>query len=341
METTASGSGSWGWGILAPGKIARSFAADLALLPDARVAAVGSRRLAAAEEFAARYGGTPYGSYAEMVNDPSVDVVYVASPHALHREHVRLALEAGKPVLCEKAMALNAADAEEMFAEAAARGLFLMEAMWMACHPGIRALLDRLGTGEYGTPLQVVADLGFVVEADPTDRLLDPAMGAGALLDMGIYPLTFAHLVLGPPTEQRAVGTVRDGIDLALAVAARHGDATAISTTSMLAVTPRTATVATERGRFDLPRDFHHPPRVTWTPYADQRPGPSESLAPLEPVIGRGYGNEALEVQRCLAAGRTTSDLVPPEQTVAVLHQMDALRAQIGVRYPGETTTAL
>lgn len=332
METAAP----WGWGILAPGKIARSFAADLALVPDARVAAVGSRRRAAAEEFAARYGGTPYGSYAELVADPSVDVVYVASPHALHPEHVRLALDAGKPVLCEKAMALNASDAEEMFAYAAARGLFLMEAMWMACHPGIRALLDRLGTGEYGTPLQVVADLGFVVEADGTDRLLDPAMGAGALLDMGIYPLTFAHLVLGPPTEQRAVATVRNGIDLAVAVSARHGEATAVATASMLAATPRTATVATERGRFDLPRDFHHPTRITWTPYVDQRPGVPEELVPVEPVVGRGYGNEALEVQRCLAAGRTTSTLVPPAQTIALMRQMDDVRAQIGVRYPGE-----
>lgn len=325
-----------GWGILAPGKIARSFADDLALLPDAVVAAVGSRRLEAAEEFAARYGGTPYGSYASMVADPAVDVVYVASPHALHPEHVRLALDAGKPVLCEKPMALDAAAAEAMFVHAEQRGLFLMEAMWTACHPLIRALLARIATGEVGRPLQVAADLGFVVEADVTDRLLDPALGAGALLDMGIYPLTLAHLVLGPPSEQAAVATVRNGIDLAVAVAARHGDATAASTASMLAASPRTASVATERGRFDLERDFHHPKRITWTPYDGQRAGEAEELVAAEPVIGHGYGNEAVEVQRCLAAGRLTSALVPPAQTLALLRQMDAIRAQIGVRYPGE-----
>ncbi|MGN6250418.1 MAG: Gfo/Idh/MocA family protein [Marmoricola sp.] len=329
-----------GWGILAPGKIARSFAEDLALLPDARVAAAGSRRWDTAEAFTRRYGGTPYGSYEQLVADPDVDVVYVASPHALHPEHVRLALDAGKPVLCEKPLALNAADATAMFAHAADRGLFLMEAMWTACHPLIRALLDRLASGAAGRPSQVVADLGFVVEAGPQDRLLDPAMGAGALLDMGIYPLTLAHLVLGAPTEQSAVAVVRDGIDLAIAVAARHGEATATSTASMLAATPRTGTVATDRGRFDLPRDFHHPARITWTPTQGETPGTPEDLEPVEPVVGRGYGNEALEVQRCLAAGRTTSALVPLEHTIALLQQMDALRAQIGVRYPGEPVTA-
>jgi predicted dehydrogenase len=329
-----------GWGILAPGKIARSFAADLALLPDAVVAAVGSRRFEAAEAFAARYGGTPYGSYATMVADPAVDVVYVASPHSLHPAHVRLALDAGKPVLCEKPLALNAAEAQAMFAHAEERGLFLMEAMWTACHPLIRALLARLGSGECGRPLQVVADLGFVVDAEPGDRLLDATLGAGALLDMGIYPLTLAHLVLGAPSEQAAVATVRDGVDLAVVVAARHGDAIATSTASMLAATPRTATVATDRGHFDLGRNFHHPTRITWT-RLDAEPDapesrPAEDLVPVEPVIGRGYGNEALEVQRCLTAGRTTSALVPPEQTLALLRQMDALRAQIGVSYPGE-----
>ena len=149
------------WGVLAPGRIAHSFAADLALVPDGELVATGSRSLERASEFAAAYGGTAHGSYEDLVNDPQVDVVYVASPHALHDEHTRLALEAGKPVLCEKPMTLDADSAALLFEEAAARGLFLMEAMWTACHPTIRKLLALLASGQYGTPRQVHADLGM------------------------------------------------------------------------------------------------------------------------------------------------------------------------------------
>jgi predicted dehydrogenase len=337
---------SLGWGVLAPGKIARSFAEDLLLLPDAHVAAAGSRRLESAEAFTATYGGTAHGSYAELVEDPDVDVVYVASPHAFHLEHVRLALAAGKPVLCEKPMALTAADATAMFAEAEERGLFLMEAMWMACHPLVRAMLARIERGEAGRPRHVAADLGFVVDAAPEDRLLDPALGAGALLDMGVYPLTLAHLVLGEPVQLRAVADVVGGIDLDIAIAGRYaGGGTAALGASMTGWAARGATVATDAGRFELAADFHNPGRITWTPYSDVTPGSAyakvgpgtpEELVGAEPVVGRGYGNEAAHVARCLAEGLTTSPWVPPAQTISLMHQMDSLREQVGVRYPGE-----
>ncbi len=328
------------WGVLAPGRIAHSFVADLALVPDAELVATGSRSLARAEEFATRYGGRAHGSYEALVEDPAVDVVYVASPHSLHEEHVRLALAAGKAVLCEKPMTLDAASAAGLFEEAAARGLFLMEAMWTATHPTIRAMTTLLAGGEHGTARQVHADLGFVVPGvfgggDPTDRLLDPALGAGALLDMGIYPLTLAHLVLGEPLSLAAVAhRAESGIDLDVAVAGLYpGGATAALTASMTSQSPRTASVATEIGRFDLPWDFHHPERIRWTSYW-QADGTSSWVEPEEPVIGRGYGNEVLEVHRCLRAGATTSALVPPEQTLSLMRQMDDLRRQIGVVYP-------
>lgn len=325
------------WGILAPGKIARSFAADLALLPDQEVAAVGSRTRERAVAFAGEYGGTPYGSYAEVVADPCVDVVYVASPHSFHDEHSRLALDAGKPVLCEKPLALDAETAAALCAYARERGLFVMEAMWTACHPLVRALLAGLAEGRYGTPRQVIADLGFVVDAAPTSRLLDPALGAGALLDMGIYPITLARLVLGAPEEQRAVADVVDGVDLDVAVSARHpAGATSLSAASMTANSPRTATIATDTGLLELGANFHHPRQVTWTPYAGRdkdafADDATEQLEPVEPVVGRGYGNEALEVARCLADGLTQSPLVPHEQTVAIMRQLDDVRAQVGV----------
>jgi predicted dehydrogenase len=322
-----------GWGVLAPGRIAHSFAADLALVPDGELVATGSRSLERASAFAAAYGGVAHGSYEDLVSDPRVDVVYIASPHALHDEHTRLALAAGKPVLCEKPMTIAADSAATLFDEAATRGLFLMEAMWSACHPTIRKLLNLLAGGEHGTARQVHADLGFVVEADPTDRLLDPALGAGALLDMGIYPLTLAHLVLGEPERLTAVANLSaSGIDLDIAIAGLYpGGATAALTASMTSQSPRTASVATEIGCFDLPRDFHHPGRLQWT----RSGGAPEWIEPDESVVGRGYGNEILEVHRCLRAGALTSELVPPRQTLSLMRQMDTVRSQIGVRYRG------
>ena len=326
-----------GWGILATGKIARSFCRDLALVADGHVAAVGSRSTAAAEEFASEFGGHARGSYADLVADPSVDVVYVATPHALHADHVRLAFEAGKPVLCEKPMTLDAASSEALVVEARERGLFLMEAMWTACHPMVRKLVTLVSGGDYGRPGQLVADLGFTVDAPPTDRLLDPALGASALLDMGIYPLTLAHLLLGEPERTAAVAQLSDdGIDLAVAMSlAWASGATAALTASMAAWTPRSATLATDRGRFDIAPEFHHPTRVTFTPYDAAGAGTPEVIEADEPVIGVGYGNEIVEVHRCLRAGLLESPLVPHAQTLALLRQMDAIRAQVGIRFPG------
>src|SRR3954451_21489263 len=184
------------WGILATGRIARDFATNLRSVPDAVLAAVGSRSLGSAETFARANGNDDtraHGSYDALVADPDVDVVYVASPHAVHLEHARLAFAAGKPVLCEKPLTLNRPDGEALFA--AAGDLFCMEAMWMSCHPLVREVRRRLEAGEFGTPRQVHADLGFVVSPDAGGRLWDPALGGGALLDLGIYPLTFARMM--------------------------------------------------------------------------------------------------------------------------------------------------
>lgn len=325
-----------GWGILATGKIARSFATDLREVPGARVAAVGSRRPEAATEFSTEFGDadtTAHGSYEALVSDPAVDVVYVATPHALHLEHARLAMEAGKHVLVEKPLTLNVRDAEQMIALAHEHDRFLMEAMWMACHPVVRLLRAGLQEGRFGVPRQLRADLGFVVDRAPDDRLLDPALGAGALLDMGIYPLTFADLMLGPATTLSATAVLdARGVDLDVAIAGQYGGAVAALTTSMTSWSPRTASIATSTGLLEVPADFHHPTYATWTP----RGGETERLEATEPVLGSGLGNEAAEVQRCLAEGLRESPMVPHAQTLRLLGQMDELRRQIGVRYPGE-----
>jgi predicted dehydrogenase len=334
------------WGILATGNIAHSFADDLRLVPGAEIAAVGARRQESADTFAEEYAGSGPGggrprahpSYAALAGDPDVDVIYVASPHGLHHEQVTMLLEAGKPVLCEKAITLNAAQAEDLFRLAAEKRLFLMEAMWMACHPLVRLLLERMRAGDFGTPLQLSASLGFRVDAPPTDRLLDPALGGGALLDMGVYPLTLAQLFLGDPDRTVAVGTLSDsGVDLDLVVANGYPDgAVAALTASMTSNSARTATISTDTGRLDFPPGFHHPTSVTWTAYDGRSAAEPVEITTPSPVIGSGLGNEAAEVMRCLRAGELESPLVPHAQTLAVMRQMDDVRAQLGVVYPGE-----
>jgi predicted dehydrogenase len=322
---------SIGWGVLATGKITHEFARDLALVPGARLAAVGSRRLESARAFADQYGAAAaYGSYDELVADPAVDVVYIATPHAFHLDNARLCLEAGKHVLCEKPLALDTADAAEMVRLAGEQDRFLMEAMWMACHPVIRELRERLGSGELGTPRQLHAELGFRVDAAPDDRMFDPALGASALLDMGIYPLTFAHLMLGPAERLTATADLSDrGIDLDIAVAGRYpGGALATMTASITSYSSRKAEIGTSTGRIDLD-DFHHPAKAVFTPYAE-----GEGSWGAEPVVGQGYGNEIAEVGRCLREGLRESPLVPHEQTLTLLRQMDELRAQVGVSFP-------
>ena len=325
------------WGILATGRIAQSFARDLGEVPDATVVAVGSRSPGSAAGFAATYGAEgcrAHDSYEELVADSGVDVVYVASPHAMHLEHARLALEAGRHVLCEKPLTLNLAEAEQMVALAREHDRFLMEAMWTACHPVVLAVVDGLRAGRFGTPRQLHADLGFVVERPPDDRMRDPALGAGALLDMGIYPLTVADLVLGPATSLAATAVLDErGVDIDVAVAGVHeGGAVSALTASMTSVSPRTASIATERGRIDLPADFHHPPYAVWTPLG----GTPERIEGDGPLLGTGLGNEAAEVARCLAEGLRESPLVPHAQTLRLMAQMDDIRRQVGVRYPAD-----
>ncbi|HEX5089388.1 MAG TPA: Gfo/Idh/MocA family oxidoreductase [Nocardioides sp.] len=332
------------WGILGPGRIARTFARDLRLVPGAELAAVGSRSEARAAAFARELGfASAYGSYEALLADGSVDAVYVASPHALHVEHVTTALEAGKHVLCEKPITLRASDAEELFALAVARGRLLMEAMWTATHPVVLAVRQSLRDGAFGTPRHLHAELGFVVDAPPEDRLNDVALGAGALLDVGIYPLTFAHLLLGEAEELTATAVLSEsGVDLGIAIAGRYqGGAVATMHGSMSSWSSRRADIATDRGRLVL-EDFHHPSHATFTPTAvggtndDVDRGASVRFEGAVPVIGRGYAHEALEFQRCLAEGLLESPLVPHAQTLTIMRQMDGLRAMVGVRYAGD-----
>ncbi|WP_049577081.1 Gfo/Idh/MocA family protein [Streptomyces sp. SBT349] len=320
------------WGILATGSIAGKLAGDLAPLPDAEVTAVGSRSPQSAEAFARRFGiPRAHGSWAALAADPDVDVVYVATPHNAHHAAVRRCLEAGKAVLCEKPFTRSAAQAEELVDLARERGVFLMEAMWMYCNPAIRRMAELVRNGAIGEVTAVHADFGIGGPLDPGHRLLDPALAGGALLDLGVYPVSFAHLVLGEPAEIAAWGRLRGGVDVSTGMLLGYASgAVAALTCSLVADTARTAAVTGSRGRIEFPRGFFSPERFTLhregaEPEEFAGPGPAGSFA-----------HQANEVMRCLRAGETESPLVPLDGSLAVMRTLDAVRDRIGLRYPGE-----
>ncbi|MFE2544562.1 Gfo/Idh/MocA family protein [Actinacidiphila glaucinigra] len=323
------------WGILATGGIAASFAEDLRELKDeAEIVAVGSRRLDSARAFADRFGiPRAYGSWTELADDEGVDVVYVATPHSAHRVAAGLCLRAGRSVLCEKPFTVNAVEARELADLARAHGRFLMEAMWTYCNPVVRRLTELVADGAIGEVRSVHADFGLAGPFDPGHRLLDPALGGGALLDLGVYPVSFAHLLLGEPDEVQAwAHLTEDGVDDNTGMLLGYDSgAMAVLSCSLTADTAQTAVVTGSAGRIEVPASFFHPDR-----FVLHREGrePEEFGAPDDGL--RGLQHEAAEVMRCLRAGERESPLVPLEGSLAVMRTLDTVRDRIGVRYPGE-----
>ncbi|MEV2249259.1 Gfo/Idh/MocA family oxidoreductase [Streptomyces sp. NPDC050147] len=324
------------WGILATGGIAASFTANLLDMPDAEVVAVASRTDASAKAFAERFGiSRAYGEWGALAEDEDVDVVYVATPHASHRTAAGLCLESGRAVLCEKAFTLNAREARELVTLARRRGLFLMEAMWMYCHPLIRRMKALVADGAIGEVRTVQADFGLAGPFPPAHRLRDPAQGGGSLLDLGVYPVSFAQLLLGEASGVSARATLSDeGVDLQTGMLLSYeSGAQALLHCSINAGTPVTASVTGSLGRIDIPNGFFFPERFVL--HRDGR-DPEEFVASPEYGPRDSLKHEAAEVMHRLRAGDTESPLVPLDGTLAVMRTLDAVRERIGVRYPGE-----
>ncbi|MEU0935460.1 Gfo/Idh/MocA family oxidoreductase [Embleya sp. NPDC005971] len=324
------------WGILATGGIAAEFTKALQSLPNTEVVAVGSRSLESAKAFAERFGiPRAHGSWAELAADDDVDVVYVATPHAAHRVAAGLCLEAGRAVLCEKAFTLDAREALELVELARQRGLFLMEAMWTYCHPLIRRLRELIAAGEIGEIRSVSAAFGFAGEFPPEHRLRDPAQGGGALLDLGVYPVSLAQLLLGEPDAIRAWAHLTpEGVDDNTGIVLGwHNGAVATLGCTFTAHTDAPATITGSRGRIEFAEGFFYPDR-----FVVHRPGREPRTVLLAEVTAdpeRGtMRHEAAEVNRCLRVGETESPLVPLAGTLAVMRTLDTVREQIGVRYP-------
>ncbi len=313
------------WGLIGSGLIAKAFATDLTVTDSGRVVAIGSRSRESADGFADKFGiPNRHASYEALVADPDVDVVYVATPHPMHLANAQLALDAGKPVLVEKAFTMNADEARELVASARAKGLFLMEAMWTRFLPHIAAVNRLLAAGTLGDIVTVTADHGQWFPRDPAFRLFAPELGGGILLDCGVYPVSFASMVLGKPAEIAALVTPAfTGVDGQTSMLFGYANgAQSLLTCTSSAKSPTIAAIVGTEARIEIDSLFYAPSSFTLI----GRDGTSTRYEP--PHEGKGLHYEADEVARCLKAGLLESPLMPLDETIEIMETMDAVLAR-------------
>ena len=321
------------WAILGTGRIAAIFAEGLKALEDAQLVAAGSRTQEKADAFADRFDiPRRHASYQALAADPDVDVVYIATPHSMHKENTILCLKANKAVLCEKPFAINAIEARAAIDVARATDLFLMEAMWTRFLPAMVQVRQWIDAGAIGAPRMVTADFGFRSAVNPESRLFNPALGGGALLDVGVYTISLAAMVLGSqPARITGLAHLGEtGVDeqAGMVLAYPEGQLAVLST-SVRASTPGEARIVGEEGTILIDPPFF---RATRT---HLRAGNTEESADF-PFEGNGYNYQAAEVGRCLRNGKLESEIMPLEETIALMQIMDELRTQWGLKYPME-----
>lgn len=321
------------WGIMGTGWIAEQFTQDLAHVSNGQGLAVGSRSQESADRFAAKFNiPRAYATYEELVNDPEIDAIYVATPHPLHRENVMLALRAGKAVLCEKPFTVNSGELAEIISFAQQSGLFLMEAMWTRFLAPIIQVRSWLAEGRIGEVKLVKADAGFRSDWNPQGRLLNPDLGGGALLDIGIYPVSFAAMIFGanPEKVQSTAHIGETGVDEQFSMILDYGNGKVASLNGAvrLNITNEAYIYGTE-GYIHIPSFLY---ATTTTLHVDGQE--VETFTDVRDAIG--YAFEAEEVGRCLLAGVTESPVIPLSESLSILQLLDEVRGQWGLRYPFE-----
>lgn len=322
------------WGILGAGAIAKRFCSDVVNLEGHQIAAVGSRDQAKADAFADQFSAPRrHAGYEALVADSDVDCVYVATPHNFHKEHSLLALAAGKPVLCEKPFTINADEAQTIIAHARAQNLFLMEGMWSRCFPLMGRVRELVAAGEIGEVRMVTCDFGFRAgNVNPEARLFNPNLGGGGLMDVGVYTVSFASMILGTPTRTAALAEIgQTGVDeQAGMLLSYEGGQIAVLSTGVRTNTPHEATVLGTTGRIRLHTSWWKPTAITVT----RNGKPDEKIE--MPIAGGGFQFEAEHVAQCLRENKTESPIMPLDETLAIMKTLDTLRAQMGVKYPME-----
>jgi predicted dehydrogenase len=323
----------YNWGIIGPGKIAAKFAAALSLAGNAKLHAVASRDTTRAQTFAATHGADQvYDSYEQLAADPAVDAVYIATPHGFHAEHTLICLQQGKAVLCEKPMALNAAEVTGMIAASRRHNTFLMEAMWTRFLPLMQHTTGMITAGNIGQLKYIRADFGFLAPFQPASRLYDVRLGGGSLLDIGIYPLFLCLHLLGKPDDIRAAGHLAPtGSDETCHALLTYNDGrSAVISSTLACQTSLTAEIAGTAGSIRIPTPWYKNDRLSWNPA-----GQPEETIRFEPMVN-GFEYEIREVTRCLDAGLIESPSMSHAFSLTMSQTMDEIRRQIGVRYAGE-----
>jgi predicted dehydrogenase len=313
------------WGILGTGGIAGAFVSDLGLTDSGVAMAVGSRSKASADRFADRFGiATRHASYESLAADPDIDAIYVATPHPMHHGNAILALRAGKHVLVEKPFTMTAAQAREVVDVARQHGLFAMEAMWTRFLPHVAIIRDWLAQGVLGDVVTVTADHGQWFAEDAGFRLFASELGGGALLDLGVYPVSFASLVLGAPSRIVSMSDQAfTGVDAQTSMLFGYeSGAQAVLTCTLRAKSPTRAAIVGTDARIEVEGSFYAPTTVTLIPRKGE---PTRVESRHE---GRGLRHQADEVARRLAAGETESQLMPLDETVSIMETMDIVLAQ-------------
>lgn len=323
---------TYNWAILGCGKIARKFAGDLKLLPNARLYAAASRSLENAENFASELGfEKAYGSYEEMVNDPEVDVVYIATPHSHHCEHALLCLNQRKAVLCEKAFAINSREVAAMIDAARKNSTFLMEAFWTRFQPSFLKVMEIIHSGELGALKMVRSDFAFNAEFDPEKRLYNVGLGGGSLLDIGIYPLFMSLMTLGKPSEIKTMASFcPTGAEESILMSFRYPGGQLASLVSSFASHSSIQTeFSFENGFVRLNRRFFKPTTLTYWKNWEE-----EKIIVFDKGAGFGYELEAKHVMNCLDAGKTESDWMPLSFSADLMEIMDWVRKDAGIVFP-------
>ncbi|WP_379132103.1 Gfo/Idh/MocA family protein [Paenibacillus sp. sgz500958] len=322
------------WGIISTGWIASQFVRDLTHSKTGVAYAVGSRSQESADEFAQKFGmPKAYATYEELVNDPEVEAVYIGTPHPFHKDNALLALRAGKAVLCEKPFTVNSGELEEVVAYAREHKLFLMEAMWSRYIPAIVKVREWIASGRIGDVRLVKADLSFRTDWNPQGRLLNPELGGGALLDVGIYPISFASMVFGPHPEkiQSTAHIGETGVDehFSMLLSYSGGKAASLNAGVRLKTLEEAHVFGTE-GYIIVEGTLVNPKSASLY-IGDEKVETFE-----DDRISIGYNFEADEVGRCLQEGLTESPVMPLDESLALLKLLDQVRAQWGLVYPGE-----
>ena len=321
------------WGVLGTGGIAHLQTSDL-LANGFTVTAVGSRSQASATAFAAEFGiESAYASYEKLVADSNVDVVYVSTPHPFHAPNAMLALAAGKHVLLEKPFTVNAEEARAVVRLAANSGLVVLEAMWTRFLPQSVRVREIISTGAIGEVRTLIADHNQLLPADPAHRLNSLVLAGGALLDLGIYPVSFAHELFGQPTRILALGTLsKTGVDRQTAIILGYADGQqAMIHTALDTLGPNTAAVIGTRGRIEFESVWYTPTTIR---VFDSAGVVVETIEPSE--TSRGMQYQAWELERLVAAGLTAGDILAPTESLQIMETMDEVRRQIGLVYPAD-----